>query len=418
MKKIKLTEKILPNFYESWKAMGDPRYLHIVEAGGRGSSKSTTISERMIVNRMNSKTNGLCIRKYSKTLRTSCRNQLIWAIHHLEVQDYWKYSNAPNGDMTLEYIPLGTKIFFEGADGDKVKGWKTIPMPTVDIWFEELAEFKDDTHVTSIELSILREILPDGYSYKFYKSYNPPKRRGSWVNKKYETQFLPDNVYVHKSDYRDNIYLPQEFLDEAEHVKATNEMRYRWEYLGEPIGSGIVPFDNLEFREITDEEFNTFDNIRQGNDWGYSVDPNAFVQWHYDKTRKKIYAMNEIYQIKLSNEELARRIKKLGAERIKTIADSAEPKSIDELKSLGCRFKPAEKGKGSVEYGEKWLDNLEAIVIDPERTPNLAREFENIDYDVDKDGNPTTRLVDKDNHGIDATRYAFSEDMKGRKVYA
>ena len=65
-----------------------------------------------------------------------------------------------------------------------------------------------------------------------------------------------------------------------------------------------------------------------------------------------------------------------------------------------------------VEYGEKWLDDLEEIVIDPKRTPNTAREFENIDYQVDTDGNPKPKLEDKDNHTIDAVRYACENDMK------
>ena len=100
------------------------------------------------------------------------------------------------------------------------------------------------------------------------------------------------------------------------------------------------------------------------------------------------------------------------------MCDSAEPKSIDELKEYDISAWGAKKGAGSVEYGEKWLADLEAIVIDPKRTPNISREFEMIDYDTDRDGNPLPRLVDKNNHTIDATRYAFSNDMKkGKWVY-
>ena len=82
----------------------------------------------------------------------------------------------------------------------------------------------------------------------------------------------------------------------------------------------------------------------------------------------------------------------------------------------GCNFKGAKKGQGSVEYGETWLDALEEIVIDPQRTPNVAKEYENIDYETDKDGNPKARLEDKDNHTIDATRYALEDDMKKTKA--
>lgn len=409
---VSLKEKIIPAFYDMWKAIKDPVYLHVVGKGGRGSSKSTTVSVAIVKRRMESLTNAVCVRKVGKTLRLSCRNQCIWAIYHLEVEEFWHWSDTPTGDMTLTYKPTGTKIYFEGADGDKIKGWKTTPIPTTDIWFEELAEFKDEDHISSIEKSILREILPEGLSYKFFKTYNPPKRRSSWVNKKYESQFVADNVYVHHSDYTMNPHLPVEFIIEAEHTKTTNPKRYDWEYLGHAIGSGIVPFDNLVFRTITDEELAAFDNFRQGNDWGYSVDPNAFVRWHYDKTRRRIYAVDQIYGVKMSNNELAKKVKAKKYDRTKTIADSAEPKSVADLKSQGCQFVGAKKGQGSVEHGEKWLDDLEEIVIDPARTPDIAREFESAEYQVDRDGNVIPRLVDVDNHTIDATRYAFEDDMK------
>jgi len=202
------------------------------------------------------------------------------------------------------------------------------------------------------------------------------------------------------------------FVEEAEEVKKKNPQKYEWEYLGKPIGSGIVPFDNLVFRRITDEEIKSFDNIRQGIDWGYGVDPFAFVRWHYDKTRRRIYAIDEIYGVKLSNREVAEMIKAKGYNDTLIIADSAEPKSIDELKQYGIRIRGAKKGPGSVEYGEKWLDDLEQIVIDLQRTPNIAREFESIDYKTDQDGNPLPKLEDINNHTIDATRYAFENDMR------
>lgn len=413
---IKLSDKILPNFHDFWKECNNESILNMVAKGGRNSSKSTTISIRMIYNRMKYKSHGLVIRKIDKTLRRSCREQLIWAIHHIGVEDSWYWSRTPSGDMTLTYKPTGAAIYFEGANNpEKIKSYKTSSMPVTDVWFEELAEFKLEDEVTTITNSILRAELEQGLNYKFFFSYNPPKRKQSWVNKKYESHNIPNHTYIHHSDYLSNPFTSEFFKQEANHIKATNERRYKWEYLGLPIGSGVVPFDNLVFREIPDDEYKSFDNIRQGNDWGYSVDPNAFVQWHYDKTRKTIYAMREIYQVKLSNEELAKKVKEINAHVDKTISDSAEPKSIAQLKSLQCNFIGAKKGQGSVEYGEKWLDELEAIVIDPKRTPNIAMEFENIDYQTDSDGNPKARLEDKDNHTIDATRYAFENDMKQDK---
>jgi len=413
--KKNFSELIIPAFHDFWKACRDPKYLNLVAKGGRNSSKSTTISMRMVYNRMKYRSHGLAVRKIDKTLRRSCREQLLWSIKHMGVEDSWKWSNTPAGDMTLTYIPTGASIFFEGANNaEKIKSYKMADMPITDLWFEELAEFKFEEEISTITNSFLREELGEGYYYKFFFSYNPPKRKQSWVNKKYESRLIPEHTYVHQSDYRDNPFVASFFVQEADHVKETNERRYNWEYLGLPIGSGVVPFDNLQFNRITDEQLEGFDNIRQGCDWGYSVDPVAFTRWHYDKTRKIIYAVDEIYKVKLSNEALAKEIIGKSYNKQETIADSAEPKSIAQLRNLDCNFTRARKGQGSVEYGEKWLDELEAIVIDPDRTPSIAWEFENIDYQVDKDGEPIARLDDKNNHTVDSARYAFENDMDER----
>ena len=409
---VKISDKILPVFNPVWKACNDKDILNIVCKGGRNSSKSTTISIRLIYNRMKYKSHALVIRKIDKSLRKSCREQLIWAIEHLNVQQYWKYGTSPSCDMTLEYVPTGAKIFFEGANNPvKIKSWKTSDYPTTDLWYEECEEFKTEEEISMINNSFLRAELPQGLFNKFFFSYNPPKRKQSWLNKKYETQFQPKHTFIHHSDYRTNPYVSEFFRIEAEHIKETQPRRYDWEYLGLPIGGGVVPFENLTFREITDDEYATFDNIRQGNDWGYATDPLAFVRLHYDKTRRRIFFMDEIYGVKMSNREYADTMKSRLYHRLLTYADSSEPKSVDECMDYGLYIQGAKKPAGSVEFGEKWLDDLEEIVIDYKRTPNIAREFENIDYQVDKDGNLKNRLEDKDNHSIDATRYALFEDM-------
>ncbi|MDQ0492756.1 PBSX family phage terminase large subunit [Paenibacillus brasilensis] len=409
--KVRLSEKVTPHFQTFWRVSNSHKYLKHVLKGGRGSGKSAHIGLKIIKDMMKYPVTTLCVRKVARTLEESVFEQLKEAIEILGVSEYWRVVKSP---LQLVYIPRGNKIIFRGADDPaKIKSIKMSKFPIAFLWIEEMAEFKNEDEVSTIEKSILRAKLPDGLFYAFYYSYNPPKRKQNWVNKLYESQFIPANTYVHHSTYLNNPYLSEESIEEAEEMKRTRFQRYEWEYLGKAIGSGVVPFDNLTFRTITDEEIKSFDNIRQGNDWGYGVDPLAFVRWHYDKTRRKIYALDEVYGVKISNRELGEKLKKKKYDQQLTIADSAEPKSVDELKmQLHCRFKGAKKGPGSVEYGEKWLDDLEEIVIDPVRTPNIAREFENIDYQTDADGNPRTRLDDKDNHTIDATRYAFEDDMK------
>lgn len=412
MKKVKLSEKVLPAFIPFWKVCNrkQRRILYKVLKGGRGSSKSTHIAIRIILDMMKNPVNALAVRKVASTLEASVYEQLLWAIEYLGVSHKWETRKSP---LKLIYKPRGNSIIFRGADKpEKIKSIKNSKFPIAILWLEELAEFKTEDEVSTIVNSILRAELPEGINYDIYYSYNPPKRKQSWVNKKFETQFLPDNIFVHHSTYFDNPHISKEFKAEAEEVKRKNKFKYDWEYGGKPIGSGVVPFTNLTFKRITDEEIKHFDNIRQGIDWGYAADAFSFVRMHYDKTRRKLYIFGEIFGVKLSNRKVAEEIKKRGWHTIMTTADSAEPKSIDEMKGYGVRIKGAEKGPGSVEYGEKWLDDLEEIIIDPVRCPNTAREFENIDYQTDKDGNTKSKLEDKDNHSIDSVRYANEDDMK------
>lgn len=406
----RISEIINENFYEFWRVINSNKYLFHVLKGGRASAKSTHIAIWLVLALMKYPVTCLCIRKVGNTLAESVFEQLKEAIDILNVGHVWKVQKSP---LQLIYIPRGNKFIFRGADDPaKIKSIKMSKFPIAFVWFEELAEFKTEDEVSTIVNSVLRAELPPGLSYKVIYSYNPPKRKQSWVNKKFETQFISDNTYVCHSTYLDNPHISKAFIEEANEVKKKNEFKYRWEYLGEPIGSGVVPFSNLVFRTITDEEVASFDNIKQGNDFGYAVDPMAFVRLHYDKTRRRIYFLDEIFGVKMSIRELAKEIIARGYNDTHVTCDSAEPRSIAELREHGIKALKAKKGPGSIEFGENWLDDLEAIVIDNKRTPNVAKEFENIDYQTDKDGNIRPKLEDKDNHTIDATRYALEMDMK------
>lgn len=361
----------------------------------------------------------LVVRKIGETLRESVFEELKEAASILRVEDKWEYPTGKSSKLYMRYKPRGNEIIFRGADkAEKMKSIKISKFPIAILWIEELADFHLEQDVRTIENSVLRAKLPKGLFYILFYTYNPPKKKQSWVNQKYETQLVSKNTHVHHSTYLDNEHISEAFIEEAEETKARNEATYRWEYLGEPIGSGVVPFNNLVFRTIPDEEYNTFDNIRQGIDWGYAVDPVAMPRWHYDKKRRTIYAMDEVGGVKMSNRELARQAREKGYMNYLTTSD-VSPRDINEMKKEhgwpNNKLKQAIKGAGSVEYGENWLDDLEAIVIDPKRTPNIAREFEAADYETDKDGNPMARLKDVNNHYIDATRYAFENDMVRRK---
>lgn len=409
---VGIREKIKPSFYSVARATMNPKILHIACRGGRGSGKSSDIAILLTILIKAFPVNAVCIRKTDNTLEQSVYEQLKWAISELGLTSEFKFNKSP---LRITYVPRGNYIVFRGAQNpERIKSLKDSRFPFAIGWIEELAEFKTEDEVKTITNSLLRGELADGLFYKFFYSYNPPKRKQSWVNKKYESVIQPPNTHVHHSTYLDNPYISQAFIEEAEATRERSEKRYRWEYLGEAIGSGVAPFENLVFRKITDEEIARFDNIRQGNDFGYANDPLAFVRWHYDKKKRVIYAIDEIYGVKISNRELAERIREKGYQSQMITCDSAEPKSIDELKlQLNIPLvQGAKKGPDSREYGERWLDDLDAIVIDPERTPNIAREFESADYAVDRDGNPKPKLEEVNDHTIDATRYAFEDDMR------
>lgn len=415
MKTVKISELLPRKFYSVWKATFDPSKLHIVMKGGRGSGKSSDTAHIITQLLMRWSVNAVGIRATDNTLEQSIYEQMKWAISEQGVSHLFKFNKSP---LKITYIPRGNYMIFRGAQNpERIKSLKDSQFPFSVLWIEELAEFKTEDSVTTITNSMLRGSVEAPAQYKFFYTYNPPKRKQSWVNKKYEPSIQPDNTFVHKSTYLDNPFVAKEFIEEAKAAKEHNEMRYRWEYLGEAVGSGVVPFDNLTIKKgiISKDMVKQFDNYRYGLDFGYATDPLAFVVWHYDKKKRTIYAVDELYKVKMLNGKLADWLKSHGYANAPIIADSSEPKSIAELKANGInRIRGAMKGKDSVEYGERWLDELDNIVIDPLRTPNIAKEFETIDYATDRYGEVLPRLADKDNHTIDATRYAFNNDMKSR----
>lgn len=416
MTSVKLSSLIPPKFHSVWRAAKQKNILNVVCSGGRGSGKSSNVAHVITQLLMRYPVNAVGIRKIDNTLEQSIYEQMKWAIEEQKVTHLFKFNKSP---LRITYLPRGNYMVFRGAQyPERIKSLKDSRFPFAIAWVEELAEFRTEDEVTTITNSLLRGELGEELQYKFFFTYNPPKRKQSWVNKKYGTQFISGNTFVHHSTYLDNPFISKEFIKEAEETKKKNEMKYRWEYLGEAIGSGITPFNNLQFREITDEEVANFDNIRNGNDFGYATDANAFVRVHYDKKRRGIYIFDELYKHQLSNRKLAEWLKEKGYDNDEIFADCADPRSIAELKNdFGIsKIKGVKKGPDSVEFGERWLDDLDFICIDPKRTPKTAFEFENIDYQTDRDGNPKPRLIDKDNHSIDAVRYAMSEDMRSNKT--
>ena len=404
--KINLSSVIAPSFYEVHKNIKADTCTHYVEKGGRGSTKSSFISEEIVLGIMKDPlANGVALRKVKDTLKDSVYEQLQWAIDVLGVSDSWKSKESP---LSFTYLKTGQKILFRGADKPKkIKSIKFSKGYCKYIWYEELDEFTGPEEIRLINQSLMR----GGPKFVVFYSFNPPRSMNSWVNE--DVLIEREDRSVHHSTYLDvpREWLGEQFIIEAQHLKAINEKAYEHEYLGEANGTGGEVFTNVKLRAITDEEIKMFDRIRRGIDWGYAVDPFHYSVMHYDKTRRRLYIFYEIQKVSLSNRKAAELIKLENKGNAIITCDSAEPKSIADLKSYGLRVKGAKKGPDSVEFGIKFLQDLEEIIIDPVRCPMTAREFINYELERDAKGNFKAEFPDKNNHAIDCCRYALEDDM-------
>ena len=412
MSDIFLSEKIGSAFYDVAHDVFTHGHTHYDFSGGRGSLKSSTVSvivPLLLIN--NPGTHALVLRKVANTIRDSVYAQYIWAIGELGMAAYWEAKVSP---MELIYKPTGQKIMFRGADDPmKIKSIK-VPFGYIAVThFEEKDQFAGRAEIRTILQSTMR----GGSVFWNFESYNPPISRDNWANKD-SLEERADRL-CHKSTYLEAPaeWLGEQFIAEAEHLKATNERAYQHEYLGIPVGTGGNVFENLELREITDEEVSRFDQIYQGVDWGWFPDPFAFIRLHYDRARETIYLIDEVYQNKLTNEASGEIIKKRNYADTYITCDSAEPKSAADYRAMGLPAKEAVKGPGSVDYGMKWLQRRK-IVIDRKRTPHAYDEFVNYEYERNKDGDIISGYPDANNHLIDATRYALERISRRMGVIA
>jgi PBSX family phage terminase large subunit len=396
-----MSEMLAPVFYDLAKDVMRHGHTHYDIRGGRGSLKSSTVS--LLVPQLliaNPNTHALVLRKVANTLRDSVFNQYMWAIAELGMAGLWYAKVSP---MELIYRPTGQKIMFRGADDPmKIKSIK-VPFGYIAVThFEEKDQFSGRAEIRTILQSTMR----GGDKFWNFESYNPPISRDNWAN--VDSAEDKPNRLCHISTYLDapKSWLGEEFINEAEYLKHADERAYQHEYLGLPVGTGGNVFEKLELREITDDEVKRFDRIYQGIDFGWYPDPFCFVRIYYDVARETLYLIDEHYVNKTSNEDNAAWIRERHYNDFPITCDSAEPKSIADLRASGLDARNAIKGPGSVEYGMKWLQRRK-IVIDKRRTPNAYKEIVGYEYERNKDGEIISGYPDKNNHAIDAIRYGM-----------
>ena len=403
-KRINIAKVVGRGYKKFWNFKG--RYNVI--KGSRASKKSKTTALRWIYLMMKyDKSNLLVIRKTYRTLKDSCWTDLKWATRRLEVESLWSFKESP---LEATYLPTGQKILFRGLD-DPLK----VTSITVDYgylcwaWLEEAFEVNSEADFDTLDESIRGELPPNLWK-QWVISFNPWNER-HWLKKKFFDVSNPD-ILAQTTNYTCN-----EWLDEAdkrlfENMKINNPRRYNVAGLGNwGITEGLV-YDNVHL----DYRFELTDMVNYktvcGMDFGYTNDPTAFFIGFLDEKNKALYIWDELYEKGLTNRMIYDRLVSMGYGKESIVCDSAEPKSIAELRGYGLRAKAAVKGKDSISHGIQYIQGL-TIYIHP-RCVNFTTEIQNYTFDKDKFGNAINQPIDDFNHLMDAMRYALEKYAMGR----
>lgn len=419
-KNIYLPDVVGKGYKTFWNFKG--RYRAV--KGSRRSKKSKTTALYFITNMMKYKdSNLLVIRKTYRTLKDSCFTELKWAIHRLQVDAFWDIKESP---LEMTYKPTGQKIYFRGLDDPlKVTSITTEVGVLSWMWIEEAYEITSEDDFDTLEESMWGD-CPEGLFKQITLTFNPWNER-HWIKRRFFDVNDDPDILAITTNYLCNEWLSEADRNSFEKMKQRNPRRYKVAGLGEwGIVDGLV-YENWkeqEFKLVTSQEFKEAEykenlvvrdhlKTRCGMDFGYTNDPTASPIMFLDAENKKLYIWDELYQKGLSNKKIFESITSMGYGKERFTGDSAEPKSIDELKSMGMRIKGAKKGKDSIKNGIQWIQDLE-IIIHP-RCVNFLTEIENYTWDKDKFGNKLNIPIDDFNHLMDAMRYGLEDDIIGSK---
>lgn len=401
---LQLDPDIFNDIYLKHQFQNQNRYQ--IYYGGSSSGKSVSLAQRTVLDVFNGDRNYLIVRNVQNTIRRSTLNEITKAISSFKLTEYFQVNKT---DLTITCTLNNKQILFAGLDDpEKIKSITPVDGVITDIWVEEATECE----YAAIKQLDKRLRGRSKVRKRLTLSFNPILQE-HWIYKEYfaiwedNKQYAEkDNISILKTTYKDNKFLTEDDIAALENE--TDKYYYEVYTLGNWGVLGALIFRNWKVEDFSDIE-NTFDNYKNGLDWGFGVDPFAFIRAHYDKKRKKLYLCNEIYATELLNEESAKLVKELINNEI-VICDSAEPKSVSDYKKLKVRAIGAKKGPGSVEHGIKFLQGLE-IIIHP-RCQNTRIEFSKYKWKEDKNGTALPIPVDKDNHIIDALRYALENEGK------
>lgn len=399
---ISLPEIVGRGYKQYWHFKGRFR----VCKGSRRSKKSKTTALWYIYNMMKYKdANSLIVRKTYRTLKDSCFTELKWAINRLKVRQHWDIKESP---LEMTYKPTGQKIYFRGLDDPlKVTSITCEVGVLAWMWVEEAYEITSEDDFDTLIESMLGD-CPEGLFKQVTLTFNPWNEH-HWIKRRFYDEPDEDTLAI-TTNYLCNEWLSESDLKVFEKMKLKNPRRYAVAGLGEwGIVDGLV-YENWREEAFTLEDIKNF-KTAAGLDFGYTNDPTAFFIGFLDEANKKLYVWDEIYEKGLSNKKIYDAITEAGYNKERITGDSAEPKSIDELKGYGLKIKGAEKGKDSIKNGIQWIQDLE-IIIHP-RCVNFLTEISNYTWDKDKFGTKLNVPIDDFNHLMDAMRYALEKYIKG-----
>lgn len=369
----------------------------------RVHGKSYGVMQKVILKAINEKRKFLIVRKIQRTIKDSIWALTLYLLEDLGIKECCRINRS---EYEVE-LPNGSIFLFKGLDDpEKIKSISAI----TDIVIEEATELNVDDF-TQLNL----RLRPKAKCPQIYLMFNPVSKV-NWVYKCFfeDTNIQHDkDIYIKQTTYKDNKFLSDDYAKELEKLKNRNPAYYRIYAMGEFATLDKLIYPVYTKRIISQEEVQGLKKI-QGLDFGYTNDPSALIWGFYDEENKRIYITGEYVKTGMLNDEIAEVIKRLGMAKDKTYADSAEPKSIDEIRRLDINIEGAIKGADSIIQGIQWIQQHELIV--DERCFKTIEELENYTWKKDnKTGEYVNIPVDGYNHTLDALRYSLNKYINGVK---
>lgn len=398
--KIYLPEVVGKGYAAFWH---DKQRYRVLK-GGKGSKKSSTTALNLIYRLMKlTESNLLVVRQVMNTHRDSTFAQLKWAQEKLKVSHLWRNTVSP---MEMTYIPTGQKILFRGFDDVLKLASTTVSTGYLCwVWIEEAFELETEADFDKLDLSVPRGEIPEHLFKQTTLTFNPWSAE-HWLKKRFFDTESPE-VSTFSTNYMINEWLDDTDRAIFERMKEDNPRKYEVAGLGNwGIADGLV-YENwrVGIPNITKDEAWKWKNFF-GLDYGYSNDPTAFIAFKVNPIDRLVYIYDELYSTGMLNCDIAAEIKRKGYAKERIRADSAEPKSNDDLKRLGiARIAPSVKGRDSILNGIDTISDY-SIYVDP-RCKNAAAELSAYVYDDKHMFNGHKMPIDTNNHLMDALRYGF-----------